>query len=297
MSAKISAIILFYNGAAYLPECVTSVLNQTYANLEVILVDDGSTDASSRQAEEFRQRDQRVRILHKANGGPGDSRNAGLAMATGEYVAFVDHDDRLEPTSFAQLMALQERTQDEIVMANFFFHVEGEAGFQVAFSKDDYFEQVYTPTEWLAMEYKRDFGISECFSAPWGKLYRRQLWDDVAFPVDQVAEDDFTTWRVYLGAERLAFMNAGLYMYRQRPDSLSARQNSTKIFTLPAVEKWIATLALLGLDVAPEIEAYRLRLLSHRSKMELHDAQDVVTYKTVCHTLKMLDKYCPGVKS
>ena len=60
---------------------------------------------------------------------PGDSRNAGLAMATGEYVAFVDHDDRLEPTSFAQLMALQERTQAEIVMANFFFHVEGEAGF------------------------------------------------------------------------------------------------------------------------------------------------------------------------
>ena len=147
------------------------------------------------------------------------------------------------------------------------------------------------------MEYKRDFGISECFSAPWGKLYRRQLWDDVAFPVDQVAEDDFTTWRVYLGAERLAFMNAGLYMYRQRPDSLSARQNSTKIFTLVAVEKWIATLALLGLDVAPKIEAYRLRLLSHRSKMELHNAQDVVTYKTVCHTLKMLDKYCPGAKS
>ena len=76
-------------------------------------------------------------------------------------MVFVDHDDRLEPTSFAQLMALQERTQAEIVMANF-FHVEGEAGF----SKDDYFEQVYTPTEWLAMEYKRDFGISECFSAP-----------------------------------------------------------------------------------------------------------------------------------
>lgn len=147
------------------------------------------------------------------------------------------------------------------------------------------------------MEYKRDFGISECFSVPWGKLYRRQLWDDVAFPVDQAAKDDFTTWRVYLGAERLAFMNTGLYMYRQRPDSLSARQNSTKIFTLAAVEKWIATLALLGLDVAPEIEAYRLRLLSHRSKMELHDAQDVVTYKTVCHALKMLDKYCPGAKS
>ena len=88
-------------------------------------------------------------------------------------------------------------------------------------------------------------------------------------------------------------MNTGLYMYRQRPDSLSARQNSTKIFTLAAVEKWIATLALLGLDVVLEIEAY----LSHRSKMELHDVQDVVTYKTVCHTLKMLDKYRPGAKS
>ena len=128
-------------------------------------------------------------------------------------------------------------------------------------------------------------------------------FDAVTFKLVQPATvpfktvDDFTTRRVYLGAERLAFMNAGLYMYRQRPDSLSARQNSTKIFTLAAVEKWITTLALLGLDVAPEIEAYRLRLLSHRSKMELHDAQDVVTYKTVCHTLKMLDKYRPGAKS
>ena len=128
-------------------------------------------------------------------------------------------------------------------------------------------------------------------------------FDAVTFKLVQPATvpfktvDDFTTRRVYLGAERLAFMNAGLYMYRQRPDSLSARQNSTKIFTLAAVEKWIATLALSGLDVAPEIEAYRLRLLSHRSKMELHNAQDVVTYKTVCHTLKMLDKYCPGAKS
>lgn len=72
---------------------------------------------------------------------------------------------------------------------------------------------------------------------------------------------------------------------------------SVPVKILAAVEKWIATLALLGLDVAPEIEAYRLRLLSHRSKMELHNAQDVVTYKTVCHTLKMLDKYCPGAKS
>lgn len=76
-------------------------------------------------------RDQRVRVLHKANGGPGDSRNAGLVMATGEYVAFVDHDDRLEPTSFAQLMALQERTQAEIVMANFFFYVlKGKRAFK-----------------------------------------------------------------------------------------------------------------------------------------------------------------------
>lgn len=106
MSAKISVIIPFYNEAAYLPECVTS----GFASYT------------------------------RPMGAPGDSRNAGLAMATGEYVAFVDHDDRLEPTSFAQLMALQERTQAEIVMANFFFHVEGEAGFQAAFSKDDYFE-------------------------------------------------------------------------------------------------------------------------------------------------------------
>lgn len=296
MNGTISVIIPFYNGAKYLSECVNSVLNQTYTNLEVILIDDGSTDASSLQAEEFRRQDARVRVLHKQNGGPGDSRNAGLAMATGEFVSFVDHDDRLESTSLAQLMALQERTQADIAIANFYTYVEERAVFRVTYHKSDYFERVYSPAEWFKMEYEPNFSINECFSVVWGKIYRRELWDDVAFPIRQTAEDDFTTWRVYLGAEKIAFMNTGLYMYRQRPDSLTAQQHSLQTFTLAAVEQRLATLALLGFDITPEVEAYRNRLEAHRAKLLNSGNADPVLYKNVCQALKLLAKYRPDLK-
>lgn len=90
---KVSVIVPVYNDEKYLADCVDSILHQSYQNLELILVDDGSTDNSAQICEDYRERDDRVRVLHKVNGGVGSSRNAGLAMATGDYILFVDNDD------------------------------------------------------------------------------------------------------------------------------------------------------------------------------------------------------------
>ncbi|MGM9891268.1 glycosyltransferase family 2 protein [Limosilactobacillus sp.] len=98
---KVSIIVPVYNDEKYLAQCIESALQQTYQNIELILVDDGSTDNSFGICEHYRQQDQRVRLLHKTNGGIGSSRNAGLAMAAGDYVTFIDDDDLLPKNSVA----------------------------------------------------------------------------------------------------------------------------------------------------------------------------------------------------
>ena len=145
MLVKVSVIIPVYNDEKYLMNCVNSVLNQTYQNLEVILVNDGSTDHSVALCEHLRAQDSRVRVLHKPNGGVGDSRNAGLAMATGELLAFVDNDDRMEPTNLAELVDLMQRHHADVAIGNFYEFVEDKQTFYFRVREEDYYEKVYTP--------------------------------------------------------------------------------------------------------------------------------------------------------
>lgn len=119
MEEKISVIIPVYNDEKYLKQCVESVLTQSYRNLEVILVDDGSTDATPAICEEFRRQDNRIRIIYKQNEGVGASRNTGLAMATGDYVLFIDHDDWLLEDHIQKLYDLLKKNQADIAIGNF----------------------------------------------------------------------------------------------------------------------------------------------------------------------------------
>lgn len=118
-SEKVSVIIPVYNDEKYLKQCVESILTQTYTNLEIILVDDGSTDHTPEICEEYREKYDQIRVLHKKNGGVGSSRNAGLALATGEYVLFVDNDDWLEKHHIEELYKLAKENNADIAAGNF----------------------------------------------------------------------------------------------------------------------------------------------------------------------------------
>ncbi|MCC4464824.1 glycosyltransferase [Limosilactobacillus reuteri] len=119
LNEKISVIIPVYNDEKYLEQCVESVLTQSYHNLEVILVDDGSTDATPAICEEFRRQDDRIRVIYKQNEGVGASRNTGLAMATGDYILFIDHDDWLLEDHIQKLYDLLKNNQADIAIGNF----------------------------------------------------------------------------------------------------------------------------------------------------------------------------------
>ena len=121
---KVSVIIPIYNDEKYLEQCLDSVIKQTYKNLEIILVDDGSTDRTPEICEQYREKDSRIRVLHKKNGGVGSSRNAGLAMATGDYVLFVDDDDFIYPEETETLYKLLKKNDDYFQNNQFPPHIQ-----------------------------------------------------------------------------------------------------------------------------------------------------------------------------
>lgn len=286
----VSVIIPIYNDEKYLKQCVESVLTQTYTDLEVILIDDGSTDSTPEICENYRQKDKRVRVLHKTNGGVGSSRNAGLAMATGEYVLFVDHDDWLGKRHIESLHRLLKENDADIAACNYLEFKEENATFVFHISDKDYFEKVFSIPEWFKYEYRMDYYcLSVIFAVPWCKLYKRSLLENIAYPVDAPVEDDLTSWKIYLLANKVAYMNKAMYTHRILKESVSAKVNLTAVFPLSAVEDRLSFLKLLGFDTSVEEEAYRWRL--NICKENALKNGDIVMYKNAVQKLAILQKY------
>lgn len=286
---KVSVIIPVYNDEKYLKQCVESVRNQSYSNLEIILVNDGSTDNSLAICEELRQNDDRVRVLNRVNSGVGSSRNAGLAMATGDYVLFVDNDDWLLPDHIKNLYQLLKKNNADIAVGNFLFFNEKDAKFGIVVTDDMYFEKNYTPQEWFKVQYMSAYNMSMIFTVPWCKLYKRSLFKNIAYPIDALVEDDLTTWKVYLLADKISFMNKTIYTHRRFSHSVSASVSRTSLFPIEAVEDRLSFLALLGFDTSGEEEAYRYRL-----QICIDDALktgDYVKYKNAMQKMAILKKY------
>ena len=254
---KISVIIPVYNDEKYLAQCLDSVLKQTYSNLEIILVDDGSTDSIPEVYEKYAN----IRILHKKNGGVGSSRNAVLEMATGEYILFVDDDDLLSETHIEELYNLLKKNDADIAVGNFNHFIEEKRAYGIWLKEDDYFEKTYTPEEWFTVEYETvPYNRSIIFAVPWAKLYKRSLFENIVYPIDARVEDDLTTWKIYLLADKIAYMNKAIYTHRIFENSVSAQANKTAVFPLEAVEERISLLSQLGFDITREISAYCYRL-------------------------------------
>jgi glycosyltransferase involved in cell wall biosynthesis len=212
MENKISVIVPIYKVEKYLNRCVDSIINQTYRNLEIILVDDGSPDNSGLISDEFARIDPRVRVIHKSNGGLSDARNAGIEIATGDFIGFVDSDDFIHPEMFSHLYDLMRKHGADIAQCS--FRAVTEDTF-VDPGEDN--EKVISNLEALRLiytEYKVDYVVA------WDKLYRRQLFDSIRFPVGKIHEDEFTTYKLFYLSGRIAVIDKKYYYYFQSPDSI-----------------------------------------------------------------------------
>ena len=207
MKDLISVIVPVYNVAAYLPACMESILGQDYTQLEVILIDDGSTDGSGALCDRYAAQDSRVRVIHQKNGGAAAAKNAGLRIATGEYLSFADSDDYLEPGAYSYMhRALLSSGADA---GEFSFRYVCKSGTQDMILYPE--RKLVSGTEYL-LGYTRGWNCALL----WNKLYRRVLFQDIFFEEGHRIDDEYFTYQGIMNARQVVCDPAVVYNYRRR---------------------------------------------------------------------------------
>lgn len=221
MNDLISIIVPIYKVEPYLRQCVDSILNQTYTNLEIILVDDGSPDNCGAICDEYATKDAHVKVIHKENGGLSDARNAGLDIATGEYYYFVDSDDYLPATSVEEMYAMLQAHDADMVIGGFerFSDRTGEVFFST--ESDGLVTHVYNQEEAV-----KDFYRDGCQS--WAVLYRRHVHQDIRFPKGEINEDEAIVFQLLERCSCVVVTNRVVYSYRNREESITTASFSEK---------------------------------------------------------------------
>ena len=209
----ISIIVPIYKVEAYLDKCVRSIAEQTYENLEIILVDDGSPDSCPALCDAWAEKDRRVKVIHKENGGLSEARNAGLAIAAGQYIAFIDSDDCIAPEFIARLLeAIQAAGADVAECATAYVDENGS----ILRHRNTAPISEMGKMEALRRLVRED-GI---YQTVWNKLYRREVIAGILFEKGKYHEDDFWTWQVFDRIGKLAVVDCPLYFYLQRSGSI-----------------------------------------------------------------------------
>lgn len=215
--SKVSVIIPVYNVAEDVELCLHSVMTQTYTDLEILVCDDGSTDASGEICDRIAGEDSRIHVIHKENGGLSSARNTCLDLATGDYVTFVDSDDLIAGDYIEQLIQACEQQDAQIAICDYQRAAEATEALGDVTNKGT---AVYSNVECLEhMYHPASSGMSFIACA---KLYRRSLFEEgqIRFPIGKLHEDQFTTYRLLYAASRIAYVQAALYGYRTRGDSI-----------------------------------------------------------------------------
>lgn len=223
----ISVIVPVYKVEQFLPRCVESLLHQTYANLEIILVDDGSPDRCGEICDEYAKTDSRIKVIHKPNGGLSSARNAGIDIANGEYIAFVDSDDWVDTDCYEKLINLAHKYQVAFAYAGR-YDVDGATGLETI-GLCPQKEEVISGEEMAS----RIFHWDNVDSAAWDKLYARALFDGIRYPENVIVEDLPVTYRLALRAGQCALGNFSFYHYYHRPGSITTTAFSEKAFFFP----------------------------------------------------------------
>ena len=227
----ITVIVPVYNVETYLRRCVRSLLKQTYSKLEILLIDDGSTDSSGKLCDELAETDSRIQVLHKPNGGLSHARNVGMDMASGEYIAFLDSDDWADPTWLETLHRFMLSHRAQIAECSYrsilptSIVAEGTCSGTVT---------EFTPMQ--AMECNLTW--KNCKPVAWNKLYRRDITEGIRYPIGKYHEDEFTTHLFYLAAEKIVYSDIALINYERRnPSSITARFTLRKLDACQALRQ------------------------------------------------------------
>lgn len=211
---KVSVVIPVYNAEVYLPRCVESVVNQTFQNLEIILVNDGSTDGCGAICDGYAVKDRRIRVIHKTNGGPGTARNAGVDAASGELIFFVDSDDYIAPDCVEALYeSLEQHNADCAVTALLYVYEKSGETFN-KYNKNGRFGAMTKVESINTMLYCDNFNVSVC-----GKLFDLALFENLRFPAGTFCEDTAIIYKLLSRCHRVSHIAEAKYCYEKRFDN------------------------------------------------------------------------------
>ena len=214
----ISVIIPVYNVEKYLPFSLESVMRQTYKNLEIILVDDGSKDESGNICEKYAKKDNRLRVIHQQNSGVSVARNTGIAACRGEYVGFVDSDDLIHERLFERLLDELQKNHADLSVCDLLRFKDSSEMNQKTEKKE---AVLYSQEQYLKKFFKIGSQTIEYY--PWNKLYKRTLLTEDQYPKGvRDGEDIFATLKAVLRADKIAVFDEQLYFYRENPNSVTA---------------------------------------------------------------------------
>ena len=289
MDELISVIVPIYNTEKYLVECVESIRKQTYSNIEIILVDDGSTDASIEICDEFAEKDSRVRVFHKENEGVAVARNFGIQQSNGQYVVIVDSDDVAVDKMIEVLYTQIKENDADIAVGNYYIYDESDGNFYYYITEADYCVEVLSPQELIDRQAGAWKWNSTAFMLTTFKLYKKVLFDDVSFTHGRRFDDEASTHRLFLKSKKTVFINDNLYIYRRRSGSIM-RSEFDISWVRDLVEvfsKKISDLVLAGLDVSVMRIRFVNLLKDYKQTLEYHHLTDTEEYKDICFRLKL----------
>lgn len=243
----ISVIVPVYNVEKYLERCVDSILRQTYETLEIILVDDGSTDTSPKMCDAFSKKDERIKVVHKENGGLSDARNAGLRVASGEYIGYVDSDDWIEDNMYEKMYHACVENDASLCVCRYFREYAdgtegGGSGACIPLSREE-----------LLRIYIGGHDQYVIYNSVWSKLFQRELVEGVEFPKGRNSEDIMYTTRAFCKLSRAVYLDECLYHYvLDREGSIMNVSRGERMFN-DELPFWREHIALIGASVSKEM--------------------------------------------
>lgn len=228
MNSLISIIVPIYNVELYLRKCINSIRNQTYKNIEIILVDDGSPDNCGKICDEYKQKDNRIKVIHKKNGGLSEARNYGIEISTGDYILFVDSDDYIANNMCQILLEKAQRYKADIVSCNL-EEVYEDGTYKINKQAINTKEQVFSNLEMIGTYF---FDDTIDTNVVWNKLYARKLFfgeHKLRFPVGRLHEDNYTIYKLYYYANKVVVIDDVLYYYLRRSNSITGKPSYKNI--------------------------------------------------------------------
>ena len=284
----ISIIVPIYNVEKYLRMCLDSIENQTYSNIEVLLIDDGSTDDSCKICQEYVSRDSRFRYIKKENGGASDARNFGIARAKGEYLSFVDSDDWLSLTYVEDLYQTSIRTHSDTVVSHYTIYSEKDRHYHVHIW-DDYYEKTYTGEELVLSLPSLELN-GYVYITSWGILFKKELFNHIRFPKGKSIEDSWTNYKLFFQSNLVTYIHKEIYYHREGIESIGSSINE-KLLTdvLECLLERLAIYTIKGWNYDDEKENVLGCLRWRYQQAKENGLQDTEIFRRYTEILHLID--------